>query len=100
MQTRSIAHGVIALEQSMQEYGVESRRLHIIKLRGVKFRGGLHDYVIERGGIIVFPRLYNNSANTGPQVLKQASSGLDRLETGRASCRESGCRDGKNWGGA
>lgn len=80
MQIRSIAHGVIALEQSMQEYGVESRRLHIIKLRGVKFRGGLHDYVIERGGIILFPRLYNNSTNTGLQVLHQVSSGLDRMD--------------------
>lgn len=80
MQIRSIAHGVISLEQSMQEYGVESRRLHVIKLRGVKFRGGLHDYVIERGGIIVFPRLYNNPASTSIQVLKQASSGLNRLD--------------------
>ena len=80
MQIRSIAHGVISLEQSMQEYGIESRRLHVIKLRGVKFRGGLHDYIIERGGITVFPRLFNHSSNTGLQPLTLARSGLERLD--------------------
>src|SRR5690606_6634773 len=39
------------------EYGAERRRLRVVKYRGVKFRGGYHDYVIERGGLKVFPRL-------------------------------------------
>src|SRR4051794_14154075 len=57
LQMQSIAHGVILLEQLNPEYGGERRRLRIVKYRGVKFRGGYHDYVIQAGGIQVFPRL-------------------------------------------
>lgn len=57
LQMQSIAHGVILLEQLNPEYGGERRRLRIVKYRGVKFRGGYHDYVIQGGGIQVFPRL-------------------------------------------
>lgn len=81
MQIRSIAHGVISLEQSIEEYGVESRRLRVVKLRGVKFRGGSHDYVIEHGGIIIFPRLVANSGHSHElKALHQVSSGLSRLD--------------------
>jgi circadian clock protein KaiC len=57
LQTQSIAHGVIRLEQDHPDYGSERRRLRVVKYRGTKFRGGFHDYIIERGGIRVFPRL-------------------------------------------
>jgi circadian clock protein KaiC len=57
LQMQSIAHGVILLEQLNPEYGAERRRLRVVKYRGVKFRGGYHDFVIEEGGISVFPRL-------------------------------------------
>ena len=57
LQMQSIAHGVIALEQLNPDYGAERRRLRIVKYRGVKFRGGYHDYVIDAGGLRVFPRL-------------------------------------------
>jgi circadian clock protein KaiC len=57
LQTQSIAHGVIRLEQVHPDYGSERRRLRVMKYRGTKFRGGYHDYVIERGGLRVFPRL-------------------------------------------
>ena len=57
LQTQSIAHGVVRLEQTSPDYGSERRRLRVIKYRGTKFRGGYHDYVIERGGLRVFPRL-------------------------------------------
>jgi circadian clock protein KaiC len=57
LQVQSIAHGVILLEQLNPEYGAERRRLRVVKYRGVKFRGGYHDYVIQPGGIEVFPRL-------------------------------------------
>ncbi|MDQ6626779.1 MAG: AAA family ATPase [Verrucomicrobiota bacterium] len=53
----SLAHGVVALEQLAPEYGSERRRLSIKKVRGTTYRGGYHDYVIEKGGITVFPRL-------------------------------------------
>ena len=57
LQLQSLAHGVIALEHMAQEYGSERRRLEVIKLRGVRFRGGYHDFRIRTGGIAVFPRL-------------------------------------------
>jgi circadian clock protein KaiC len=57
LQTQSIAHGVVRLEQTHPDYGSERRRLRVIKYRGTHFRGGYHDYVIERGGLRVFPRL-------------------------------------------
>jgi circadian clock protein KaiC len=53
----SIAHGVISLEQIAQEFGKERRRVNIIKMRGIKFRGGYHDYLLDTGGIRMFPRL-------------------------------------------
>jgi len=57
LQVQSIAHGVIVLEQMNPEYGAERRRLRIAKMRGVRFHGGYHDYVIRKGGLDVFPRL-------------------------------------------
>jgi circadian clock protein KaiC len=48
---------VIALEQLAPEYGGERRRLFVRKVRGTTYLGGNHDFVIERGGIVVFPRL-------------------------------------------
>src|SRR5688572_19133299 len=53
----SVAHGVIRLEELAPEYGSDRRRLRVIKLRGSRFRGGYHDFVIETGGVRVFPRL-------------------------------------------
>ena len=57
LQLQSLAHGVIDLQQLSPEYGDERRRLRVRKIRGSKFRGGFHDYKIETGGFVVFPRL-------------------------------------------
>jgi circadian clock protein KaiC len=53
----SVVHGVLNLEQRRMEYGTVRRRLSIIKLRGVDFRSGYHDYAIRTGGLRVFPSL-------------------------------------------
>ncbi|HWI85329.1 MAG TPA: ATPase domain-containing protein [Sphingomonas sp.] len=53
----SIAHGVIRLEEMSPDYGAERRRLRVIKYRGQRYRGGYHDFVIDPGGVRVFPRL-------------------------------------------
>ena len=53
----SVAHGVIRLEELAPEYGADRRRLRVLKYRGSRFRGGYHDFVIETGGVRVFPRL-------------------------------------------
>jgi circadian clock protein KaiC len=57
LQLHSIAHGVITLQQIPLDYGAERRRMRVKKMRGIKFRGGYHDFIIETGGIKVFPRL-------------------------------------------
>jgi circadian clock protein KaiC len=57
LQLHSIAHGVVALEQTLAGFGAQRRRIHVVKMRGVRFRGGYHDFDIERGGLAVFPRL-------------------------------------------
>ena len=57
LQVHSIVHGVLSLEHLTVEYGSERRRLRVTKLRGTHFRGGFHDFTIETGGVVTFPRL-------------------------------------------
>jgi len=57
LQLHSISHGVILLEQLAIEYGAERRRLRVMKMRGIEFRGGFHDFTIKRGGLVIHPRL-------------------------------------------
>jgi len=53
----SLTHGVIEMEQMSPDYGTSRRRLRVMKLRGVKYREGYHDYTIATGGLHVYPRL-------------------------------------------
>src|SRR5690606_5926092 len=57
LQLHSISHGVVLLEQLAIDYGAERRRLRVIKMRGIQFRGGYHDFVIRKGGLQIYPRL-------------------------------------------
>jgi circadian clock protein KaiC len=57
LQLHSIAHGVIALDQALSGFGSQRRRLHVVKMRGMRYRGGYHDFEIKSGGLKVFPRL-------------------------------------------
>lgn len=79
LQVQSIAHGVIGLEQLNPDYGIERRRLRVVKFRGVQYRGGYHDYVIQRGGIKVFPRLVANESRRS-QTKQRVTSGIDQLD--------------------
>ncbi|HEX4199428.1 MAG TPA: ATPase domain-containing protein [Caulobacteraceae bacterium] len=79
LQLHSIAHGVITLEQTTEDYGSARRRLRVVKMRGVNYRGGFHDFVIETGGVMVFPRLIaaeHHRAFTGDLV----TTGVERLD--------------------
>jgi circadian clock protein KaiC len=80
LQVRSIAHGVIQLEQSVKSYGAERRRIRVVKFRGRAFVGGLHDYSIVKGGIAVHPRLVAAGTRT-MQDRQQVSTGLPELDT-------------------
>lgn len=57
LQLHSIAHGVVTLEQTLSGFGAQRRRLHVVKMRGMRYRGGYHDFAIDRGGLHVYPRL-------------------------------------------
>lgn len=57
LQLQSIAHGVIALEQLAPVYGAARRRMRVTKCRGTSFRAGYHDFSIQEGGVVIFPRL-------------------------------------------
>ena len=60
----SVAHGVIRLEELAPVYGAERRRMRVLKYRGRKYRGGFHDFIINTGGVQVFPRLVASEHRT------------------------------------
>lgn len=81
LQLHSITHGVVLLEQVMIEYGGERRRLRIIKMRGIQFAGGAHDFVIAKGGLRIFPRLVAAEHHTRffPELTSSNVPELDKL---------------------
>jgi circadian clock protein KaiC len=78
-QLQSIAHGVIRLEREGREYGTTRRQVHIVKMRGVRFREGQHDFVVRTGGLELYPRL---SFGDGPPIRhsEAAESGSSQLD--------------------
>jgi circadian clock protein KaiC len=70
---------VIRLEQLATDYGAERRRMRVLKMRATAFRGGLHDFVIRRGGLDVFPRLVAAEHHTDFDD-REASSGIASLD--------------------
>ena len=81
LQLHSIAHGVITLEQTAQDFGTQRRRLRVVKMRGIKFRGGFHDFSLDTGGIDVFPSLVaaEHRREFAPAFLGTGSAELDQL---------------------
>ncbi|MDB5644786.1 ATPase domain-containing protein [Methylobacterium sp.] len=79
VQLHSIAHGVVVLEQSRREFGAARRRINVLKMRGTKFRGGLHDFVLDTGGVEVFPSLVA-ADHKAPFDPNPASTGLTELD--------------------
>lgn len=79
LQLHSIAHGVISLEQEAREFGAERRALRVIKMRGTKFHGGWHDFMLDTGVVEVFPRLIAAEHHT-PFNAPLATTGSDQLD--------------------
>jgi circadian clock protein KaiC len=77
---QSMVHGVIRLEQLAPLFGAERRRMRVLKLREVAFRGGYHDFTIRRGGIQVFPRLIA-AEHREPFIAEDLSSGLSEFDS-------------------
>lgn len=102
-QLQSIAHGVLFLEKVARDYGKTRRRVQISKLRGSTYREGYHDYTIQKGGVVVTPRLvaseHRMSAIQGsvaseiPELDTLLGGGVDRgtstLLMGPAGCGKS-----------
>ena len=79
-QLESIAHGVISLDYAASEYGKQRHTLRVVKMRGVNFQSGSHDFNIETGGIVVFPRLSSEKKGVFPaRSLLSGVENLDRL---------------------
>jgi circadian clock protein KaiC len=81
VQLHSIAHGVIQLEQVVDQYGPERRRLRVVKMRGIRFRGGEHDFNLETGGLAVFPRLVaaEHRSERDTSIVTTGTPALDSL---------------------
>jgi circadian clock protein KaiC len=81
LQLHSLAHGVVTMEHLAQHYGAERRRLRVLKMRGKRFRGGYHDFMIRTGGLDVFPRLVASEHHTlfKAEPLRSGITALDRI---------------------
>lgn len=79
LQLQSIAHGVVVMESLEKDFGIKRRRLEVKKMRGSRFQEGYHDYAIETGGVVVFPRLLAHEHEAGITP-KPVLSGLDELD--------------------
>lgn len=78
---RSLAWGVLQLEQRVGDYGPPRRRLWLPKLRGQPYSGGYHDLRILTGGLQVFPRLDSSRIHTSfePGTVPSGIQELDAL---------------------
>ena len=79
LQLHSIAHGVVTLEQLPRDFGSERRRFRVVKMRGIKFSGGFHDFSLDTGGITVFPRLIA-SEHRSERDRRSNTTGLAELD--------------------
>jgi circadian clock protein KaiC len=81
MQLQSIAHGVLCLQQQPPEYGGDRRQIRVVKLRGIPYQTGFHDFEIVTGGLAVYPRLIaaEHHKPFGREVVSSGISPLDQM---------------------
>ncbi|HEY0139443.1 MAG TPA: ATPase domain-containing protein [Thermoanaerobaculia bacterium] len=84
LEVQGLAEGVIVLCASAPMYGNTRRRLEVVKMRGVAFRGGYHDFTIDQGGLTVFPRLTagQHKANEDQGLILSGIAEMDSLVGG------------------
>lgn len=65
----------------MIDYGAQRRRLNVVKMRGIDFVGGYHDFTIQKGGLHIYPRLVasEHPADFPGECLKTGNAELDTL---------------------
>lgn len=78
---RSIAHGILGLEQIAGAYGRVRRRLLVTKLRAVDFKTGYHDFAIRTGGLVMYPRLVaaEYDSSSADEIVSSGRPALDTL---------------------
>ena len=83
-EVQGLAEGVVRLTVSSPMYGNTRRSLEVVKMRGVGFRGGCHDFAIEKGGLTIFPRLSAGQHMVSRQegVIPSGIEGIDSLVGG------------------
>jgi circadian clock protein KaiC len=79
LQLHSVVHGVISMDKIPREYGKTRRQIEVVKLRGIAYREGFHDYAIVKGGVVVFPRLVAADSRS-EQPPEPVSSGIVELD--------------------
>ena len=80
IRSQTLADAILELYHLDFLYGGDRRRLRVRKLRGAGYVGGLHDFRIKRGGVVVYPRLV--AARHAEAALSEgASSGIEALDT-------------------
>jgi circadian clock protein KaiC len=81
LQLQSIAHGVVVMQSLEKDFGIKRRRLEVRKMRGSRFREGYHDYTIQTGGVVVFPRLIasEHQPKLTPKPVPSGLAELDKL---------------------
>ncbi|HEX6159651.1 MAG TPA: ATPase domain-containing protein, partial [Thermoanaerobaculia bacterium] len=79
IQLQSVPHGVVELERYTPLYGAARRRLQLVKIRGLNFRDGYHDFNIVTGGVVVYPRLVAAEHRTNV-AYEQIASGIEVLD--------------------
>ncbi len=75
----SLVYGVIELRKFSPLFGKGHRSIQTVKLRGVNFQAGFHDFNILPGGLEVYPRLV--AANFNKEFKRErCSSGSEELD--------------------
>jgi circadian clock protein KaiC len=80
LQVGSVVHGIFHMESLPRSYGVNRRRIQIVKVRGLGYREGYHDYNIGREGVVIYPRLVAGEHGSDFPV-QNFLSGLPALDT-------------------
>lgn len=80
LQLQSVPHGVVELERVTPLYGSARRRLQLVKVRGLNFRDGYHDFNIRTGGIVVYPRLVAADEHNGYEQMETVQSAVPALD--------------------
>ena len=73
------ANGVLALRQKAPEYGSVRRSLQVVKMRSTPFLTGCHNFRIQTGGVVVYPRVTADGHNRY-DTWEPMSSGVPELD--------------------